>query len=39
LKISAVLLKYPTFEGDIIMFSWAKQTQNFTFCIFNVHTK
>ena len=28
LKLSAILRKYPTFEGVFFMFSWAKQVQN-----------
>ena len=28
LKISAIILKYPTFEGDLFMFSYTKQIQN-----------
>ena len=34
MKISAILLKYPTFEASFLMFSWSKHVQNLSFLTF-----
>ena len=32
LKMSAIFLKYPTYEGVFFMFSWATKVQTYSFC-------
>ena len=39
LKISAILLKHPTFDDGFFMFSLVKQIQNLRFCTFIVLIK